>query len=176
MKIYQNLLYVKARRQDSGFIGGNGCLLFMATAVDLNTAISLIGISIFYASGFLSHFGRIKEQLTRLLQRNAIASAEQHVICEYKMKKAYEVTLYDFISICFAETPAKAKWIAVSGYWDTYGKNGWPDVSVRREPQFDNSPLKNGKCVPWTRDHVLFMQAETDNQANSADAKSRAAD
>lgn len=72
---------------------------------------------------------------------------------------AFAVEIHDMEAIVFAETPAKAKWIAVKGYWEAYGKNGWPaDLRVVRCPRYDGNPLRNDKRVPWTRDYVENMQ------------------
>ena len=68
---------------------------------------------------------------------------------------AFEVEVNGFVTVVFAESAAKAKWIAVAGYWDAYGKNqGWPELHCRREPLFDGHPLaKQGrKC--WGPDYV----------------------
>jgi hypothetical protein len=71
---------------------------------------------------------------------------------------AFGVEIRSMTAIVFAETPAKAKWIAVRGYWDAYGQNGWPSLKVWREPRFNGNPLKNGKRVPWTKDYVESCQ------------------
>lgn len=71
---------------------------------------------------------------------------------------AFSVEINNMRAIVFAETKAKAKWIAVRGYWDAYGKNGWPRSTVRREPRFDKNPLREGERVPWTQDHVESYQ------------------
>ena len=71
---------------------------------------------------------------------------------------AFSVEIHNMTAIVFAETKAKAKWIAVRGYWNAFGKNGWPRLTAWREPRFDKNPLREGERVPWTRDHVENYQ------------------
>lgn len=68
---------------------------------------------------------------------------------------AFEVEVNGFVTIVFAETASKAKWTAISGYWDAYGKGqGWPELHCRREPLFDSNPLalQGRKC--WSPSYV----------------------
>jgi hypothetical protein len=71
---------------------------------------------------------------------------------------AFMVEIEDMTTIVFATTAAKARWIAVKGYWEAFGRNGWPRPQSGRIPKYDNSPLrfKGRKC--WTEDHVREMQ------------------
>ena len=71
---------------------------------------------------------------------------------------AFGVEIEDMTAIVFAESKAKAKWIAVMGYWSAYGKNGWPRPTAWREPKFDGNPLKDGARSPWTREYVENFQ------------------
>ena len=72
---------------------------------------------------------------------------------------AFCVEIDGFRSVVFAETAAKAKWIAVSSYWDAFGKTaGWPCDAVYRLPRYDNNPLRDGKRTPWTEDYVQDRQ------------------
>ncbi len=72
------------------------------------------------------------------------------------MKKAYDVSLNSEHCIVFAETPAKAKWIAFRGYKDagyqTY--NSWPPTTVKRIPRYDKCRLVDSPPRPWTPDYV----------------------
>jgi hypothetical protein len=67
---------------------------------------------------------------------------------------AWGVEIHDGNAIVFAETKAKARWIAVKAYWDAYGRNGWPRAVAWREPRFDQSALKDKEQRAWTRDYV----------------------
>jgi hypothetical protein len=70
---------------------------------------------------------------------------------------AWGVEIDSMTCIVFAPTAAKARYIAVAGYWDAYGrrKGEWPRAVAWREPRFDASMLiKNGKKGPFVRDYV----------------------
>ena len=69
---------------------------------------------------------------------------------------AWFVDVNSMTCIVFATTSAKAKWVAVRGYWDAgYGRKGtWPPVSIDRAERFDHSPLRMKKPQPWTTDYV----------------------
>ena len=73
---------------------------------------------------------------------------EQTVNC--KTRVAWRVRVKDYIHIVFAETGPRAKYIAVSLYWGTWGRGkSWPDSSAKRVPMYDNSYLNNdrpGRC------------------------------
>ena len=72
---------------------------------------------------------------------------------------AFGVEIHNMTAIVFAETAAKARWIAVKHYWDAYGKDGyWPCPVSWRIPKYDNNPLKDQGRKCWTEDHVRYMQ------------------
>jgi hypothetical protein len=55
---------------------------------------------------------------------------------------AFEVDVDGYTCIVFAETASQAKWTAVSGYWDAYGRSrNWPWTKCHREPLYDSNPL-----------------------------------
>lgn len=70
-------------------------------------------------------------------------------------KLAFGVEIHEMTTIVFATTPAKARWIAVRGYWDAYGKTEWPRPRSWREPFFDSNPLKDRESRCYTRDYVM---------------------
>lgn len=64
---------------------------------------------------------------------------------------AYRVEIDDMGCICFASSPAKARWMAVAAYWEAgYGRRGvWPRPSAYRRPHLDSHPAKDrdpGRC------------------------------
>ena len=61
------------------------------------------------------------------------------------------------ICIVFAETNAKAKWIATRSYWDAFGriKDKWPKVKARRAMGYDASYLAQKSTKAWTEEHVM---------------------
>lgn len=62
---------------------------------------------------------------------------------------AYRVDIYDMHCVVFSATPAKARWMAVKGYWEAYGNTGWPRPTAYREPCYDDRiPTAHtaGKC------------------------------
>ena len=70
---------------------------------------------------------------------------------------AWGVEINSMTAIVFASTLSKARYIAVRGYWDAYGRrNGeWPRAVAWREPRFDGSLLiVHGKKGPFARDYV----------------------
>jgi len=84
-----------------------------------------------------------------------------------KALKAWEVCVDDIVCIVFALTAPKAKWIGVRSYWDVFSKNGWPKLSVKRKPIYDNSPLKNDPRkfnVALSESYVLQSMQERINQ------------
>ncbi len=69
---------------------------------------------------------------------------------------AWEVEIHSMRCIVFAATKAKAKWIAVKGYWEAYGKNGWPNPTAGRAELYDRSALRShAKQRAWSEDHVI---------------------
>ena len=71
-------------------------------------------------------------------------------------KVAWRVCVNGWGCITFAATKSKAKWIAVKGYWDAYGKNGsWPSTQARRAEIYDKSYLRNDPPRPFTEDWVM---------------------
>jgi len=70
---------------------------------------------------------------------------------------AFGVELNRYSCICFALTPAKAKWIAVAGARDAnfLGHREWPNhLSVWREERYDKSTAKKYGKGPYTEDYV----------------------
>jgi hypothetical protein len=58
-------------------------------------------------------------------------------------KVAWIISVRNMPCVVFAETRDKAKWQAVSSYWDAFGKNGWPSLTAHRAKTYDSSPLRN---------------------------------
>lgn len=52
---------------------------------------------------------------------------------------AFGIEINSMSGIAFTTTAAKARWIAVSSYWEAgYGRKGlWPSVQAWREPRLD---------------------------------------
>ncbi len=52
---------------------------------------------------------------------------------------AYRIDINSMSGVAFATTQAKARWIAVSSYWEAgYGRKGlWPSVSAARALDLD---------------------------------------
>ena len=72
---------------------------------------------------------------------------------------AFKVAIFNEPCIVFAETAAKAKFIAVRSYWEAYGKSeGWPEISCKRIPGFDSNPLCEGERAAWTIEHAEAYQ------------------
>lgn len=69
---------------------------------------------------------------------------------------AWSIDLNDMSCIVFAPTSAKARYIAVRGYWDAYGKRKgeWPRATAKREPRFDKSAVLFPQNIPYSRDYV----------------------
>jgi len=60
---------------------------------------------------------------------------------------AWEVEINYMSCIVFAETKAKAKWVAVKSYWAAYGRNGtWPHCDIARRPFHDSFPGEPGRA------------------------------
>ena len=57
-------------------------------------------------------------------------------------KKAWRVTVDDLgPAIVFAATRQKAKWVAVSSYWEAYPpwwRGEWPSISIGRAGEYDH--------------------------------------
>lgn len=72
------------------------------------------------------------------------------------MRLAYEVEINSLSCVVFAETPAKARWIAVKGYWEAgYGRKGlWPRPKASRVPWLDNSPLRDRERKAWCPEYA----------------------
>lgn len=71
---------------------------------------------------------------------------------------AWEVEIYDKRCIVFAATKAKARWIAVKGYWDAgygRGRGDWPRAVAGRAERFDRSALRHKNAQPWTEEYVI---------------------
>lgn len=70
---------------------------------------------------------------------------------------AYHIVIDDHDCFVFAETAAKARWIAVRGYWEAgYGRQGtWPSVFSKRAPQYDRSRARHGNRWAFSLDHIL---------------------
>jgi len=55
--------------------------------------------------------------------------------------KAYRIQLNDHFGIVFAETSAKARWLAVSSYREAYSSKGFPlTLLSKRVPEYDKYP------------------------------------
>jgi hypothetical protein len=69
---------------------------------------------------------------------------------------AFEVEIHSMRCIVFARTAPKARWIAVRGYWEAYGrgKGGWPRPIARRISRLDNSSLKDHPSRCWAPEYV----------------------
>jgi len=70
---------------------------------------------------------------------------------------SWVVEIDNMMGIVFAPTAAKARYIAVRGYWDAYGrrKGEWPRATCKREPRFDAvSLIAQGRYGPFCRDYV----------------------
>lgn len=69
---------------------------------------------------------------------------------------AWGVEIHDMTCIVFAATKKKAQWVATKGYWEAYGRNGWPRAKAWRKPEYDQSMLA---VLPkaWSEDYVRDM-------------------
>ncbi|MCX6497180.1 MAG: hypothetical protein NTU93_00085 [Arthrobacter sp.] len=67
---------------------------------------------------------------------------------------AWRVEIYDIVCIVFAATRDKAKWIAVRGYWDAFGRRQWPRPTARRAEVYDNSPRRLDPPQAWNEDYL----------------------
>jgi len=68
---------------------------------------------------------------------------------------AWEIEINYMSCVVFAETRDKAKWRAVRGYWDAFGKHGgWPSMTYRRRPELDGYERAwENRC--WCPEHLL---------------------
>jgi hypothetical protein len=71
--------------------------------------------------------------------------------------KAWKVTVEGMGAIVFALTRSKAKWLSVRAYWEAYNKDGWPSVTIKREPKYDNHQLMKQGPKAWDGDFVKKM-------------------
>ena len=70
-------------------------------------------------------------------------------------RKAYRVRLDDTEMITFAASPQQAKWNAVSGWREAWGKKEWPkSLQVKRSPGYDGSPDDKGVRECITEEYV----------------------
>lgn len=70
---------------------------------------------------------------------------------------AWSVEIDSMTCVVFATTKPKARWLAVSAYWEAgYGrKRMWPRPVAWREPRFDKSALNGGEIGrAYTREYV----------------------
>lgn len=69
---------------------------------------------------------------------------------------AFEVEIHSLTCVVFAATPAKARWLAVKGYWEAgYGRRGtWPRPVASRRPAFDSCSLKDRGPRAWAPEYV----------------------
>lgn len=71
--------------------------------------------------------------------------------------KAWTVELYKNTCVVFAPTRAKAQWIAINAYWDSYGreKGIWPGAKAYRAKPYDKSPLIGRMQKAWIEEYVI---------------------
>jgi len=69
---------------------------------------------------------------------------------------AWDVEIHDLHCIVFAETKAKAQWVATKSYWEAYGrrKGEWPRARAVRAPRHDNSRLGLEPPKAYSEDYV----------------------
>lgn len=69
---------------------------------------------------------------------------------------AWRVFVDDMSCIVFAMTSSRAKWVAVSSYWEAgYGWRGqWPNTRTERVPVLDKSPKRLGPQRPLCEEHA----------------------
>lgn len=74
-----------------------------------------------------------------------------------KARVAWIVEIEDHACVAFADTRAKAKWIAVASWRDAgYGTNGrWPHVQAWRAKCYDEFSGKDDGPKAWCEDYVL---------------------
>lgn len=80
-------------------------------------------------------------------------SASMHLL-------AWEVEINYMTCVVFAPTAAKARWIAVRGYWNAgYGRGPgtWPNPKERRAPHLDHCSLADQGPKCWMPEHAQAM-------------------
>ncbi len=69
---------------------------------------------------------------------------------------AFEVEIHSMRGIVFAETHAKARYIAALGYWEAgyCSRREWPRFTSKRIPRYDAHPWKNKGRRVWSPEFI----------------------
>ena len=79
------------------------------------------------------------------------------------MSTAWIVEIHGLKAVVFAETRAKAKWIAVQSYWEAFNCRGcWPNPKARRAKQYDDC-IQSGliNIYAYNEDYASDLAAQS---------------
>jgi hypothetical protein len=81
---------------------------------------------------------------------------------------AWTVEIHSMTCVVFAETKARAQWLATKSYWAAYGNSGqWPRAKAWRAECYDNSVLRFHERRAWSEDHVIDAPKSINRSKNT---------